>query len=72
MNKRDNKDLTDLFERIDFGIRRGVAQALAEHKKYGQSISVWQDGHVAEIPAEKIQVSESYLSDKNYFDQKDT
>lgn len=67
MGQRDDKDL---FERIDFGIRRGVARALAEHKKSGQSISVWKNGRVVKIPAEKIQVSESYLSDKNYFDQK--
>ncbi|MBS0352248.1 MAG: hypothetical protein JSR33_13905 [Proteobacteria bacterium] len=68
MSKRDNKDLTDLFERIDFGIRRGVAQALAEHKNSGQSISIWEDGHVVEIPAEKIQISEKYLFDKKYSD----
>ena len=67
MSKRDNKDLTDLFERIDFGIRRGVAQALAEYKKSGQSISVWKDGRVVKIPPEKIQISEKYLSEKDHF-----
>lgn len=59
MSQRDDNDL---FERIDFGIRRGVARALAEHKKSGQSISVWQDGCVVKIPPEKIQVPEKYLS----------
>lgn len=65
MSKRENKDLTDLFKRIDFGIKRGVAEALAEHKKSGQSISVWQNGRVVKIPPEKIQIPEKYLSNKN-------
>lgn len=47
MNERDENDL---FARIDFGIKRGVARALEEHKQSGQSISVWQDGRVVEDP----------------------
>lgn len=61
MSECDNKDL---FERIDLGIRRGVARALAEHKQSGHSISVWKDGHVVKIPPEKIQIPEKYLSDE--------
>lgn len=63
MSEHDEKDL---FARIDLGIRRGVAQALAEHKQSGQSISVWENGRVVEIPPEKIQVPEKYLSNENH------
>ncbi len=60
MNEQNENDL---FARIDFGIKRGVAQALAEHKKSGQSISVWKDGRVVKIPPEEIQIPENYLSE---------
>lgn len=61
------RDVKDLFERIDLGIRRGVARALAEHKQWGHSISVWENGQVVKIPPEKIQIPEKYLSDDNQF-----
>jgi len=54
----------DLFERIDLGVRRGVARALAEHKKAGRSIYVWQDGKVVEIPAKKIKIDKKLLQKK--------
>ncbi len=52
-----------LFEKIDLGIRRGVAKALAEHKQLGLSISVWENGHLVKISPEKIQIPEKYLLD---------
>lgn len=58
MNEQNENDL---FARIDFGIKRGVAQALAEYKKSGQSISVWKDGRVVKIPPEEIQIPENYI-----------
>lgn len=60
MNERDENDI---FARIDFGIKRGVARAIAEHKQLGQSISVWQDGRIVKIPPEKIQIPEKYMSE---------
>lgn len=59
MNEQEENKL---FERIDLGIRRGVAKALAEHKQSGQSISVWQDGRLVKISPEKIQIPEKYLN----------
>ena len=38
--------LTELQERIDLGVRRGVARVLTEHKKLGHSIVVLKDGKV--------------------------
>jgi predicted RNA methylase len=45
-----------LFERIDLGIRRGVATALAEHKKAGRSIAISKNGKIVEVPARNIRV----------------
>ena len=50
----------DLFERIDFGIRRGVARALAEHKKAGKSIVISKNGKIIEIPPEKIKIPKEF------------
>ena len=46
----------ELRRRIDIGVRRGVAKALAEHKNSGHSIAIWKDGKVAIIPPEDIRV----------------
>ena len=62
MKNTSKKD--DLFERIDLGVRQGVARALADHKKAGRSIHVWQDGKIVEIPAKKIKVDKKLLEDK--------
>lgn len=53
----------ELSKRIDFGVRRGVARALAEHKQAGRSIYVWQDDGIVEIPPEQIQVPEVEAGD---------
>lgn len=45
-----------LSEKIDLGVRLGVAHALAEHKRLGQSIVVWRKGKIVTIPPEKIKV----------------
>lgn len=60
MNQQEENKL---FEKIDLGVRRGVAKALAEHKQLGLSISIWQDGHLVKISPEKIQISGKYLFD---------
>jgi hypothetical protein len=44
---------------IDQAAREGVRQALLRHKRLGESIVVWRDGKVVEIPAEEIQVKET-------------
>ena len=55
----------DLSARIDLGVRRGVARALAQHKKEGRSIYVWKNGKVVEIPAEKIKFDKKCLDEKS-------
>ena len=59
-SQRKNKNLS---EKIDLGIRRGVARALAEHKKEGRSIYIWKDGKVVEIKANKIKFDKKILDE---------
>lgn len=43
----------DLSERIDRGVKLGVAQALEAHRKAGEKVAIWQKGRVVEVlPAE--------------------
>jgi hypothetical protein len=58
MNEFENDGL---FKRIDIGIRRGAAKALAEHKRSGRCIVIWENGRVVKIPPEEIQVPEEYI-----------
>ncbi len=44
----------DVLRKIDIGVRRGVAQALEEHRRAGRSIVVWKDGKIVWIPPEQI------------------
>jgi hypothetical protein len=48
----------EIGERIDQGIREGVAKALMEHKKAGRAIAVWKNGRVIRIPPDQIRVEE--------------
>lgn len=50
----------DLFARIDFGIRKGVARALIEHKKAGVGIVVMEKGKIKKIPPEKIKIPKEF------------
>jgi hypothetical protein len=43
------KSKYDLRERINRGVQRGVALALAAHRKAGEKIVIWQDGRVVEV-----------------------
>jgi len=40
--------------RILAALRSGVREALARHKRAGQSVAVWQDGRVVVVPPEEI------------------
>lgn len=34
--------LTDLHQKIDAGVKIGIAKAIEKHRKLGESISIWQ------------------------------
>jgi len=50
--KRVEQD--DVLRKFEIGVRRGVAQALEEHRRAGRSIVVWKDGKIVWIPPEQI------------------
>jgi hypothetical protein len=58
-----NKEDAEMLKRIDFGVRRGVARALAEHKKAGHSIFVWRNDKIVEIPPAEIHVPDVKMDD---------
>jgi len=64
MKKTNPKSKKDLFAKIDLGVRLGVAHALAEHKRMGQSIVVWRNGKIVTIPPEKIKIQKKILNSK--------
>jgi hypothetical protein len=51
---------------IHLGVRRGVAKALAEHKRLGQSVVVSRDGQIVWIPPEEIQVPTDEEIERDY------
>jgi hypothetical protein len=39
-------------------MNRGVREALRRHKLLGESIVVWEDGEIVEVPPEEIEIPE--------------
>ncbi len=50
------KDFTpeEWLEAVDRGIREGAREALERHRLAGQSIHIWRDGRIVEIPPGEI------------------
>ncbi|CAD5988944.1 hypothetical protein PCC9214_05478 (plasmid) [Planktothrix tepida] len=51
--------LTELHQKIDAGVKVTIAKAVDRHRKLGESISIWQDGKVVTLTADKIPQSPS-------------
>lgn len=49
-------NINNLSKKIDAGIRKAVADAIAKHKMLGESIAIWKDGKVVILPASKIKL----------------
>lgn len=43
--------------KAEIALKKAVAEAIAEHKRQGQSIAVWDKGKVNIIPPEKISIA---------------
>jgi hypothetical protein len=43
--------------KAEIALKKAVAQAIAEHKRQGHSIAVWEKGKVKIIPPEKITIA---------------
>jgi hypothetical protein len=50
----NEQSLTELYQKIDAGVKLAIAEAIEKHRKLGQSISIWQDGKVVTLTADRI------------------
>jgi hypothetical protein len=49
----------NLFERIDQGVKAGVARALEEHRKAGNSVFIWRNGRIVKVSASRIKIAKA-------------
>lgn len=54
--KAKNINNFNLAERIDYGVKAGVREAIIEHKRAQRSIFVLKDGEIVEVPPEQIEI----------------
>ncbi|MCX5803830.1 MAG: hypothetical protein NTU69_09935 [Proteobacteria bacterium] len=54
--KKEDLENTPLSIKAEMALKEAVAEAIAEHKKRGNPISVLRDGKVVWVPAEEIVV----------------
>jgi len=55
---------TSLAFRAEQALKEAVAEAIADHKRHGVPIVVWQDGQVVKIPADQMAVREPVTKHK--------
>ena len=58
----NEQSLTELYQKIDAGVKLAIAEAIEKHRKLGQSISIWQDGQIVTLTADQIPPLESEKS----------
>jgi len=49
------------LRKIQQGLHKAVADALARHKLLGESIAIWKDGKVVIVPAHEIQLPDQKI-----------
>jgi len=52
----NKKDINEIFKRgneIDEALKKGVREALLQHKRAGNSVVIWKDGKVVLVPPER-------------------
>ena len=57
MKKKNLKD-SPIGIRAEEALKKAVADAIADHKGFGDSIVIWRDGKVVKIPADQIEIRE--------------
>jgi hypothetical protein len=55
MKKKNLKDIP-IGIRAEEALKKAVADAIADHKGFGNSIVIWRDGKVVKIPADQIEL----------------
>jgi hypothetical protein len=61
MQTRDKPDIAAIFAdsaAVQRVLSQAVREAVLRHKRLGESIFVWRDGKVVEVPPEEIEVGE--------------
>jgi hypothetical protein len=58
--RKSREDVRDLPLKVktEMALKEAVAEALAEHKRRGNTIAVWRNGKAVWIPPEEIVVTE--------------
>lgn len=46
--------LTELYQKIDAGVKFAVADAIEKHRRLGQSICIWKDGKIVTLTPDQI------------------
>ena len=57
MKKKNLKDIP-IGIRAEEALKKAVADTIADHKGFGDSIVIWRDGKVVKIPADQIEIRE--------------
>jgi len=60
MKKKNLKDIP-IGIRAEEALKKAVADAIADHKRSGNSIVIWRDGKVVKIPADQIEIREDQV-----------
>jgi hypothetical protein len=64
MKKKDLKNIP-IGIRAEKALRKAVADAIADHKRSGNSIVIWRDEKVVKIPADQIEIREDQAGYKS-------
>lgn len=54
LDSKPQTPLTELQQKIDAGVKIAIAKAIEKHRKLGESISIWEDGKVITLTADRI------------------
>ena len=58
MKRRETKDIGKIFAEgtlIDEAMRRGVREAMRQHRLAGVPMVIWRDGKILHVPAEQLE-----------------
>ncbi len=58
MKKSKKVSVIPLKIRAEEALKEAVAEAIADHKRNGDPIVVWQDGKVVKVAADQIEIRE--------------
>ncbi|MTJ11029.1 hypothetical protein FJR11_00125 [Anabaena sp. UHCC 0187] len=53
-NKEARINHTELYQKIDAGVKFAIANAIERHRRLGESISILRDGKIVTLTADEI------------------